>query len=500
MKKNHNIKHVIALLILLMLGSVACDLDETLYSSLSPDNYFTDARSAESGVVAIYKMQNVIYGGTDFGMPRFTFLPAPHATSRNAGFVIYSDYTFSPADVHLFNLWKDLYRAINQANLVISKLPSISMPDEQKKEALIAEAKFLRAYNYFNVVRLWGEVPFSLKETKTEADAYAPFASVAKIYESLLEDLADDVINALPVTRDGATKGRVTKTAALTLKAKVMLTMAGKPLEDKTHLNKAAAILKDLTSNRAVYGIDLLTDYASIFSVTNKLNKEVIFALQNDALIEDGGKSITLTTSPIQGMANKQGQALYCVDPAWYSKSFIANDKRKSVIVESYFNYQQNKIISWGQNPYNIATSKGLIPWKYKDPNATTHNNSSADFIILRFADVLLMHAEAENEINGPSKAAIDAINEVLIRANANTLNYNNDPNGVAWTKDSLREFIFQERMRELCFEFHEIFDIRRFGKVQWSVENSIDCKAKGITYKPSMEFFPIPTKEMEAR
>lgn len=497
MKKIHKIKQLTALLLVLMLG--ACELEETLYSNLSPENYFTDAQSAESGVLAIYKMQNVIYGGTDFGMPRYTFLPAPHATTRSNGFRIYSDYTFSPADGHLLNLWRDLYSAINQANMAISKIPDISA-SEDIKAALLAEAKFLRAYNYFNVVRLWGEVPFSLEETKTEADAYAPFTPAATIYESLLADLADDIVDVLPVTRTGGEKGRVTKTAALALKAKIMLTMAGKPLEDNSHLNEAAAILNDLSTNRADYDIELLTDYASIFSVDNKLNKEVIFALQNDGLVESAGKSITWTNSPLQGLPIKKGQALYAVHPDWYYDSFIPGDKRKDVVVESYFNYAQNKEITFGENPYTLAKIKGLVPWKYKDQNTTTSNNSSVDFVILRFADVLLMHGEVENELNGPGNKAIDAINEVLARSNANTLDYTVDPDGVAWTKESLREFIFQERMRELCFEFHEIYDIRRFGKVQWSVENSIDCIAKGITYDPSMELFPIPTNEMNAR
>ncbi|MFV0267185.1 MAG: RagB/SusD family nutrient uptake outer membrane protein [Draconibacterium sp.] len=497
MKRTYKIKQITALLFILMLG--ACDLEENLYSNLSPDNYFADAKSVETGVIAIYKKQNVIYGGTDFGMPRFTFLSAPHATSRNAGFRIYSDYTFSPADIHLFRLWSNSYSAINQANMIISKIPDVSM-SEGVKAALMAEARFLRAYNYFNVVRLWGEVPFSLKETKTEADAYAPFTPAATIYESLLADLADDIINALPVTRIAGEKGRVTKTAALTLKAKIMLTMAGKPLEDNSHLSEAAAILNDLSINRAEYDIDLLTDYASIFDVNNKLNKEVIFAIQNDASVEGGGKSITFTSSPIQALTSKNGQALYAVDPDWYYDSFIDGDRRKDVVVESYFNYLQGKEISFGQNPYRLEVTRGLIPWKYKDPNCVTSNDGSADFIILRFADVLLMLGEVENELNGPSNKAINAINEVLERANANTLDYNNDPDGVAWTKESLREFIFQQRMVELCFEFHEIFDIRRFGKVQWSIENSIDCIAKGITYDLSMELYPIPTNELNAR
>jgi len=485
--------------VLLLLVSTACNLDETLYSAASRENYFVNAENAESGVLAIYKLQNKIYGNVDFGMPRFTFLTAPHASSKSAGFRIYSNYTFSPADMNLLRLWESPYRAINQSNTIISSLAKIGMNIE-KRNALIAEAKFLRAYNYFNLVRLFGEIPYSNQETLGEEDAYAPFLSVAEIYTRLLEDLSEATMDALPDVRMDTEKGRVSRAAALTLKAKIMLTMAGKPLEDNSHLEEAAIILTELVDNSANYELELLDDYTSIFATDNKLNKEVIFAIQNEATVELGGTSISFTSSPSWSLTNTKGNGLYAVDGDWYANSFIDGDKRREVIVDSYYSYKHKKIVTWGTNPYVDGTTRGLFPWKHRDPACTTGNNGSTDFIIFRYADVLLMHAEVENERNGVTPVAIDAINQVLNRANANTLQLNQDPNGQAWTKESLREFIFQERMRELCFEFHEIFDIRRFGKVQWSIENSRDCIEGNVSYDPSMDYFPIPTSEMNAR
>ena len=112
---------------------------------------------------------------------------------------------------------------------------------------------------------------------------------------------------------------------------------------------------------------------------------------------------------------------------------------------------------------------------------------------------VYIMLAEIENEINGPNSECIGYLNEVLNRANIATLNVNTDSNGNAWTKESLREFIFQERFKELCLEFHEVFDIRRFGRTQWAVENSIDAQNQGVTYEPSMDLYPIPYNETAA-
>jgi hypothetical protein len=497
MKTIYKTKQIMALLLVLLLG--ACELEETLYSSLAPDNFFVNEQNSESGVIAIYKLQNKIYGNTDFGMPRFSFLPAPHAVTFNNGFKPYSNYTFSTADGHLLNIWKDGYRAINQANMAVGKIPQVDMP-EGKKAELIAEAKFLRTYNYFNMVRFFGSVPFSLEVTKSEADAYAPFSSVEEVYQGLLGDLSDESINALPINRPAFERGRVTRTAALTLKAKIMLTMAGKPLQDNSHLSEAATILTDLVDNRANFGIGLLADYPSIFSTDNKLNEEVIFAIQNDASVEAGGMSIVWTSSPPGALSVKKGSGLYAVSEDWYYDSFIDGDKRREVIVESFYSFKQKKILNWGVKNYDTAKPGGLIPWKHRDPNCVTSSGGSTDFIVLRFADVLLMHAEVENELNGVTTKAIDAINEVLSRANANTLDYTNDPTATAWTKESLREFIFQERMRELCFEWHEIFDIRRMDKVQWSIETSVNCIQNGTTYDPSMELFPIPANEMNAR
>ena len=491
-------KYKIIIIIFLMLGCAACDLMETNYSNLTADAFFNKEKNAEMGVIAIYQNLNRIYRIFDFGMPRLAFLPSPYATTRNTGFLNYSQFTVNSGDAQLRNLWQDFYQSINRANQVIEIIPGIEMP-EDKKASLLAEAKFLRALDYFYLVRFFGAIPFSTEPTTSDKNAFKEFATIEQVYAGIMDDLKPAVIDALPKVREGNEKGRVSQAAAKMLAAKVYLTMAGNPLKDASHLQEARDLLKDLLENRVDYNTGLLPKYKDVFDANNELNEEIIFAIQCDAKVEGNATSLCFTNAPLQGMSSGNGQAMWVVTEKWYNQ-FEPQDKRRDIIVNSYHNGKTGAIINWGSPVYNKNNVKGLVPWKYHDPAATISNDGSSDYIILRFGDAILMLGEVENELNGPTAQAIELINEVLERANTTLLNNNSDPDGNAWTKESLREFIFQERFRELCFEFQEIFDIRRFGKTQWAVENSPDCQAKGITYDPSMELYPIPITEMNAR
>jgi hypothetical protein len=381
---------------------------------------------------------------------------------------------------------------------MIDVIPGVAI-EQEKKSALLAEAKVLRAYNYFHLVRLFGSIPLSLKSTTSDVDAVKPFASISEVYDAIMDDLTSETIQALPSERGELEKGRITKAAAMMLKGKVLLTMAGLPLDDDSRLGEAKDIMEELVDSSVQWGIGLVSDYASIFSLDNELNKEVIFAIQTNSAIDGNGTSLPYTSAPPRTLPNNKGQYLYVVTEDFYN-SFDPSDSRLDVFARSYTMYNGTPVTYGIGNLYKFSTSRGIVVWKYPDTHSAVPDQGAHDYIIYRYADALLMLAEIENEINGPTSDAIDYLNEVRGRANINLVDTNNDPDGMAWTKESLRETIFQERLKELTFEFHEIYDIRRLGKTQWAVETSFDCIEMGIAYDPSMDLFPIPYSETAAR
>jgi hypothetical protein len=129
---------------------------------------------------------------------------------------------------------------------------------------------------------------------------------------------------------------------------------------------------------------------------------------------------------------------------------------------------------------------------KYIDPTANLVNGE-CDIIVYRLADAYLMLAEVENEINGPSATAYDLIDVIRARANAPLID-----RGAGWTKETLRDEIWMERIKELNFEFHDLYDIRRLGKLEYYFSFNYWAKTEGVTYSQHYELYPIPIDEMD--
>ncbi len=141
----------------------------------------------------------------------------------------------------------------------------------------------------------------------------------------------------------------------------------------------------------------------------------------------------------------------------------------------------------------NYKDPNGIASGKYQTPGLAQAVIGPHDVILLRYADVLLMYAEAENALNGPTAEALKYLNMVRQRAGASLYPAS------GWTKASLQEAIYWERYMELTYEFHELFDIRRLGKTQEVVQQSVQAQAAGTTYDPKLEIYPIPQRELDA-
>ncbi|WP_168196313.1 RagB/SusD family nutrient uptake outer membrane protein [Echinicola soli] len=489
-------KKIIYSLILMVLLAGCTTLEEDVFSELSPTNFYTSAADADAAVIAIYNgLNRRPFHDTYF--TSLTFMQAPHSATRAAFRRMYANYSFDASENRILgSYWAAAYDIINRANAAIDRIPSIEM-DENEKASLVAEAKWLRAYNYFNLVRFFGDVPLLLKESTSLEDANPSRAPMDEVYAAIVADLKEGLDNLPPSRGNGEKMGRVAAGTAKFLLAKVYLTMAGEPLNDASHLQEAHTLLSDLYANRGEYGFGLLENYADIFDLENELNAEIVFAVQQSR-IEGQGTAMAHMWGPLRSPFGGTGQYHGGCTQEFY-ESYDDTDERRDVTwLERYQLRGANQVVVFGERLPNGAlgpygeTRNGMSPAKYQDPEQECCDGET-DIIIYRFSDVMLMLAEIENELNGPGAAALGYLNEVRERANATVY----DPQA-ATSQEEFRELIYKERFWEFSFEFHEIFDIRRMGKVQEAIETGFETQLFGTVYDPRYELYPIPLTEIQ--
>lgn len=372
------------------------------------------------------------------------------------------------ADNSLLNdLWNSTYATIARCNIVIGRIGNITM-DETLKKRYTGEAKFLRALIYFNLVRVFGDVPLVLTEV-TQAQESFGFAREASdsVYAQIILDLKDAAATLPAAYTTNNDIGRATSIAARSLLGKVYLTRKQYP--------EAAAILQEVISS----GIPaLLPAYTDIFLPDNPNNREIIFAVQyargfDPQLGSPFGNDVA-PNEPVDKVVvaagNGQGTFLITDD---LTNAFTSADTRKRAIDSA------------------TGTRKYYFTKKYFDPAITKANDAGNDWIVLRYADVLLMAAEAYNELGQP-QPALTYLNEVRHRAALSA-------SGTT-EKTALRSAIALERRLELNCEGHRWFDLVRTGQAK-TVMNAFfekykaddDQTGKNSAIQDNELIFPIP-------
>jgi hypothetical protein len=332
--------------------------------------------------------------------------------------------------------WSDGYRGIYRCNAIIDRSAGVTMNEDQKKR-IVGEAKFLRALMYFNLVRVFGDVPLVVKEVIDPQEGYDYGRTpVAEVYAQIIQDLTD-AEGALGVSYTGADLGRATRGAAKSLLGKVYLT--------QRKYAEAAAKLKEVI-DAGTY--DLLPSYASVFQASAKNHRESIFDVQykkgsigegsgfaNSYAPENSGNAVI----QFGGGGNNQPTADLIA-------AYEPGDLRREVsLATSYTNASGVRV------DYNFVR-------KYRD--APVINGDSEDnWPVLRYADVLLMYAEALNE-TGATAQALPFLNRVRQRAGLAAKTATD-----AGTQAAMRLALEQERRIELAFEGHRWFDLVRTGR-----------------------------------
>lgn len=473
----------------LLSGGSACSdfLEETDKSNFTTDSYFTKPEHATSAVNAIYESLKTTTGGGFGGAPWMMLEFATGLANTELGQAVNSIFVrnlVNNSDNEYGRVyWASSYKGIGNANLVIAKIPGINMEESAKKKAL-GEAQFLRAYYYFNLVRIYGKVPLTTEPIDlTSANLYPEQASEEAIYKQIVDDLIAAEASGLPYVDP---TGRVSLGAIKSMLASVYLTMAGYPLQKGAeYYKKAADKAKEvITSNQ----YRLFTTYDDLHNPATKNMGENIFMVQFATNIQPSGwqTSIIPYNQGISAYSDQTG-AIYANKE--FVESYEKGDKRAE---EKQFYYRTYTLSSDRTKTVDLG---GYYIYKHFDTKAQlTTANSDLNWPLIRYAEILLTYAEAENEASGASADAYEAVNQIRRRANL--------PNLAGLPKDQFREAVWRERWYELSFENKTWFDMARLRKAFVESTKTFDnYVGHKFTYGPVLSerelLFPIPTAEI---
>ena len=400
--------------VLFIISFSACEklIEEKVYTSIDSQALYSNEAGAEAALNGIYS--NFLGFGFYGSVFPETTLNLSGLYTENVNSV---DNKFNnPASLNFFNqIWSNIYQSIARTNDVIENVNKSGI-NEAAKNRILGEAYYIRAKNYFQLVRLFGGVPLRLKVSTLE-DIHAPREPVEKIYTQILADL--ETAKKLLPEPGKQPVGKPHRFAAYALAQKVYVTLAG---NDPTSPNWQKSMDEGLAVlNSGAY--TLVRPYSALWEIKNKNSKEGIFEIQGSLLNNGDGASLTrmfLVSGPSTSLTPKAdtwGRAKVNKEVYDLHRKQYPNDPRiDATYLDSFYN---NRITNAVVNifPLQAKTNKGFVfIRKYVDPDYLG-TSSSNNFIFMRYADVLLMLAEAENELRGPTAAAYGYVNQVISRA-----------------------------------------------------------------------------------
>lgn len=479
--------NVVLILTLLLSG---CDfLNRSPYDSVDTSQGFQTLADAEAAINAAYqplqwaKLYNmriwtldIIAGNSEVGAGGGT---DGEETVDLANFIADAD-NFAALD-----LWRGPSPGILRCNFVLQKVPAMNI-DETIKGRILGEAHFLRAHYYFLLVRLFGGVPLQTEPADSDSDLLLPRASAEEVYELIVEDL-DQAITLLP-QRSAYTQehiGRATKEAAMAELARVYLTH----YQDYEHYQ----LVVDLCEEIRKMGYQLEADYADLWNPSKQNGVESIFEVQyygktNYDFWSNENQSSWLST--FTGPRNS-GMAAGCYGWNQPTAEFVSQYETGDVRKEKTIFYigcptfdGMTYSSAYSTTGYNV---RKFLLTKTQSPD---YNTSNQNWVVTRYADVLLMKAEALNEM-GQTTLAEAPLYEVRCRAgltNRSTIE--------GLSQMQMREKIIHERRMELAFEGHRWFDMIRY-KDNYALNFLHSIGKTAATSKHLL--LPIPTQEREA-
>ena len=487
-------KFITKYIIILVIGTIliGCDsyLEEEPKAITSPDTFFNTIEEFELANVGLYEtwQQNYLHG--NIGLYRFTENGADIVgPNRNFGQVEpYMSYSLSESNINAISqgagaplTWQGLYSIILNSNTILSKLELNDVISQANKDVIEAETLFHRAYAYYYLTNLWGDVPYYRKNLPISEIQVLPRTDKKTIRDEILVDLQKAQVS-LPSSISSDNFGKVSKWVAATVMVKIYL------IQNKWQQarDKSLEIINDSPHK-------LLDEYASVFRLNNEYNEEIIWSIDfakdvngNNWVdhftprIRDEPKESTKKAELAAALTARNegftGYGLAIALPDFVKKFPLDDLRRASNITTEYLGYELNF---------------AYIPKRWNlDQINSPRGNHADNKMIFRLADVYLMAAEAENELNGPT-SAYQYINKVRERA------FEPDQPLSGLSKEDFRLAMYDERKWELAAEGERRMDLIRWGillDVVKTTEYRVYDPAPNI--KPHHVLLPIPTEE----
>ena len=540
-------KILISVSVILFASSCEDKLTERPLSYYEKSEFFKSEENAEMGIVGIYNVLPSLYGDNEMAFASSDDTYYVSGTNSDNARRDISHYRLSTTNKYVESVWNDTYKGLERANYMIEGIEQMKGYSKSAVlQSLVAEAKFLRAFFSFNLVKYWGDVPYKTFYTTNYEDTYQPRTSRDEIYNQIVDDLCF-AKSHLEWATEADSPERATQGAARALLMRALLFRAGYSLNMNGELTRPDYEIRHEYYNQIVSEWEAFAEsnhgfyeggYEELFKSfsAGKLNtKESIFEVAFYTLDGKTGargywgtyNGPYVDAPVIKNTESKKymgrANALFRVIPEWYD-FFDSNDKRRDVMICRYkYEWDKEKYnhvkVSQERSKKNWYPGKWRREWMpvgYRDPNLTDVN-----YCNIRYADVVLMAAEAYNEL-GKTAEAWSLINKVRERAEATQINSSNYSDFYKAPKvydlpfiddgneqGRIRTALYWERGFELAFELHRRFDLVRWGILaeavkltgDKSVVNASSEKAyiAGDNYeKGKHELFPIPLDEMQ--
>lgn len=487
------------ILFILVFAGVSCDnfLNEDLQGRYTSQTYYKTQDQALDAVTSAYN--SLLFNNTDNSLWVFGDVASDDAVKGSLPGdqidIQYIDqFNVLSSNTELLKMWQCYYEGVSRSNIALHYIPGISM-NEDLKSRLLGEAKFLRAFYYFHLTNIFGNIPLKLNPPLTQEDINVPASSVEQVYAQIEKDL-NEAVDVLPVSYSTSETGRATQGAALGMLAKVYL-YEGRYLDVVNTIEKIDLL--------GIYS--LVPSYRENFEAPTQDNQETVFAVHHlrgsdpslgsylNVYFGPRGADSTFNfgycfDAPVQDFVDEfEVTADSVVDPRLdYS---VGRPGTKWINGEDYKP-------SW--SPTTYLSKKHIQPFSEV---SSAFSDSYLSYVYMRYADILLMKAEALNEL-GQTAQALVPLNMVRKRARESYLNdtrlegYGSVPAGLlpdvtSASQQELRTAIRHERRVELGLEFHRYFDLMRYGK------EAAEAALAGTGFSwDENRYFPIPLLEVE--
>ncbi len=492
-------KNIFLLVIIaLLIGACTNFLDEKSTGTMAADSPLSSLESCTAlangpySNLTVFDQNEGTWGGNTIWLLEF-MTGKVNSEAAQAEFIDYRTLTLNSRSRYIQMWWQNCYAGIAKANLAIQKIPEFTQVPETTRSKLMGEVRFLRALYYFYLVRIFGDLPkVDIVQTQL-SELYVERSPVKTIYdEIIIPDLLVAEGSALPVKDE---TGRVSMGAVKALLADVYLNYAGYPINagNPAYVESAKRSAELINANT----YSLYTNYSDLRLPTNNNKKEFIFQVQFslDKTHNDVVAKVLPPKSDISVYSSEYGSL---VPTEEFYNSFATGDKRAEERQFFFSWHPANSKKTSDPDKLQRVDFGGQYIFKFFDETAVTSTGKATiNWTLYRYADILLMYAEAQAAAEGTANdLALESLNKVRKRANLLDFTITSGPEFI--------KAVWDERYFELCFEGKIWFDQARTRKIRNDITGSYDDyvgykTVYGATMTEKFLLFPIPQSELNA-